>query len=145
MVAQDEAVVLDRHAVPATPAPRGAELDGRRVAKFDAGWTADLNLSTALDGVFSLLNEANRARPRGAHAAAVLATLRHFDQVLGVLEAAPESIDPDVEALIAERNAARARKDFAAADAIRQQLAARGIELLDGKDGVKWRRTGVKA
>ena len=82
---------------------------------------------------------ARRARRRRAR------DLRHFDQVLGVLEAAPESIGPDIEALIAERNAARARKDFAAADAIRQQLAARGIELLDGKDGVKWRRTGVKA
>ena len=115
------------------------------VAKFDAGMDDDLNVSAALDGVFSLLNAANRGRLRGAPAAAVLAALRRFDQVLGVLEAAPESIDREVEALIVQRTAARARKDFAAADAIRQQLAARGIELLDGKDGVKWRRTGVKA
>src|SRR6185436_14621472 len=95
----------------------------------------DLNVSAALDGVFSLLNEANRARPQGAQAAAVLAALRRFDQVLGVLDAAPESIDAEIEGLIAQRNAARARKDFAAADVIRQQLAARGVELLDGKDG----------
>jgi len=115
------------------------------VAKFDAGMDDDLNVSAALDGVFSLLNEANRARPRGPQAAAALAALRRFDQVLGVLEAAPESIDAEIEALIAQRNAARARKDFAAADAIRRQLAERGVELLDGKDGVKWRRTGVKA
>ena len=49
----------------------------------------------------------------------MLAALRRFDQVLGVLDAAPESIDAEIEALIARRNAARARKDFAAADAIR--------------------------
>ena len=75
----------------------------------------------------------------------MLAALRRFDGVLGALDAAPESIDAEIEGLIAQRDAARARKDFAAADAIRQQLAARGIELLDGKDGVKWRCTGVKA
>jgi cysteinyl-tRNA synthetase len=115
------------------------------VARFDEGLDDDLNASAALDGVFSLLNEANRARPRGPQAAAVLAALRRFDQVLGVLDAAPESIDAEVEALIARRNDARARKDFAAADAIRRQLAERGIELLDGKDGVRWRRTGAKA
>ena len=115
------------------------------VARFDQGLDDDLNVSAALDGAFSLLNEANRLRPTGPQAAAALAALRRFDQVLGVLEAAPESIDAEVEALIARRNEARARKDFAAADAIRRQLAERGIELLDGKDGVKWRRTGVKA
>jgi len=114
------------------------------VARFDAGLDDDLNVSAALDGVFSLLNEANRARPSGADAAAALAALRRFDEVLGVLEAQPESIDAEIEALIEQRNAARARKDFAAADAIRLQLAERGIELLDGKDGVKWRRTGVR-
>ncbi len=110
------------------------------VAKFDAGMDDDLNLSAALDGVFTLLNEANRLRARGADAAAALAALRRFDRVLGVLEQAPRSLDAEVEALIARRNAARAARDFAAADAIRAQLASRGIELLDGKDGVKWRR-----
>lgn len=134
VVAQDEAVVLDRHAVPATPAPRGAELDGRcgrEVRRGDGPPTATSRLLAA-ERAQSRAAARRAGRPRARD-------LRHFDQVLGVLEAAPESIDPDVEALIAERNAARARKDFAAADAIRQQLAARGIELLDGKDGVKWR------
>jgi len=131
-------------ASPAAPSAAPAWLT-EAVARFDEGMDDDLNVSAALDGVFSLLNDANRLRPTGPQAASALAALRRFDQVLGVLEAAPESIDTEVEALIARRNEARARKDFAAADAIRRQLAERGIELLDGKEGVKWRRTGVKA
>ena len=133
-------------AAPASSAPSSSPAWlTEAVARFDEGMDDDLNVSAALDGVFSLLNDANRLRPTGPQAAAALAALRRFDQVLGVLEAAPESIDAEVEALIARRNDARARKDFAAADAIRRQLAERGIELLDGKEGVKWRRTGVKA
>jgi cysteinyl-tRNA synthetase len=114
-------------------------------AKFDAGMNDDLNLSAALDGVFSLLNDANRVKARGDDAAAALAALRRMDRVLGLLEQAPASVDAEVEALIAARNAARAARDFSTADSLRAKLAKMGVELLDGKDGVKWRRTGVKA
>ncbi|MGC9293118.1 MAG: cysteine--tRNA ligase [Acidobacteriaceae bacterium] len=48
--------------------------------------------------------------------------------------------DAEIEARIAERNAARKARDFARADAIRDGLAAKGILLEDGKDGVRWRR-----
>jgi len=115
------------------------------LAKFEAGMNDDLNISAALDGVFTLMNEANRAGVRGADAAATLAALRSFDRVLGVLENKSEGrpLDADIDALIARRNAARAGKDWKAADALRDELLARGIELLDGKDGVTWRRTGV--
>jgi len=49
-----------------------------------------------------------------------------------------EDLDADIEALIAERQEARAKKDFARADAIRD--AAQGIKLLDTKEGVRWTR-----
>jgi cysteinyl-tRNA synthetase len=113
------------------------------VRKFDEGMDDDLNVSAALDGVFSLMNEANRAKVTGPDAAAARAALHRFDKVLAVLEHHTELLDADIEALIAKRTAARAAKDFATSDAIRDQLAAQGIELLDSKDGVKWRRTGV--
>jgi len=113
------------------------------VGKFDAAMDDDLNLSAALDGVFSLLGEANRHAARGAEAAAALATLLRFDRVLGVLPAAPATLDAEVEALIAQRDAARAARDWKTADALRARLADMGIELLDGKQGARWRRTGV--
>ena len=47
----------------------------------------------------------------------------------------------DIEALIEKRNAARAAKDFATADAVRDQLAAAGIKIEDGPDGTSWRRS----
>ena len=112
-------------------------------AQFDAGMDDDLNVSAALDGTFTLLNEGHRAAPTGAEAAAARAALQRMDRVLGVLESQPQSVDAEVEALIEQRAAARAAKDWAAADRIRDELAAQGIELLDGKDGVKWRRAGV--
>ena len=115
------------------------------LAKFDSGMDDDLNTSAALDGLFSLMNDSNRAGARGADAAASLAALRRMDRVLGVLDERPQSLDAEVEALIARRNVARAARDFKTSDAIRDQLAGMGIELLDGKDGVKWRRTGVRA
>ena len=51
-----------------------------------------------------------------------------------------EVLDADIEALIAERQEARSNKDFARADAIRDELAAQGIKLLDTKEGVRWTR-----
>ncbi|VTS38931.1 cysteinyl-tRNA synthetase [Streptococcus pseudoporcinus] len=51
-----------------------------------------------------------------------------------------EVLDSDVEALIAERQAARAARDFTKADSIRDHLASQGIKLLDTKDGVRWTR-----
>jgi cysteinyl-tRNA synthetase len=57
-----------------------------------------------------------------------------------VSEEAPER-DPRIEALLAERQAARARKDFAASDRIRDQLAAEGVTIIDTPQGPRWRRT----
>ena len=49
--------------------------------------------------------------------------------------------DAEIEALVAERQAARKRRDFAASDRIRDQLAERGIILEDSRDGgVRWKR-----
>jgi len=76
--------------------------------------------------------------------------LRRFEPVLGLTlgearaeaaEAAADS-DPRIDALLAERQAARAAKDWAEADRIRDALAAEGIEIVDSAEGPQWRRAG---
>jgi cysteinyl-tRNA synthetase len=72
--------------------------------------------------------------------------LREFDAFLGLdLQGAiPRSrtaeSDPRIDALVADREAARARRDFAESDRIRDALAAEGVALEDTPDGPRWRR-----
>jgi cysteinyl-tRNA synthetase len=48
--------------------------------------------------------------------------------------------DAHIEALLDEREAARKRRDWAAADRIREELAAQGVEIIDTPAGPRWRR-----
>ena len=61
--------------------------------------------------------------------------------ILGLrVERKEETLDEEIEAKIAERQAARKEKNFARADAIRDELLAKGIILEDTREGVKWKR-----
>ena len=61
--------------------------------------------------------------------------------MLGIIPLVDEgSIDAEIEELIAKRQAARKERNFALADQIRSDLLARGIELMDTREGVKWKR-----
>ena len=62
-----------------------------------------------------------------------------FDKVLGVLEHEKKDIGKGVEKLIADREAARAAKDWKKADEIRDKINSMGIILEDSKNGVKWK------
>jgi cysteinyl-tRNA synthetase len=112
-------------------------------ARFEAALDDDLNVSVAFAVLDEAVGEANRLKPEGADAAATLALLREFFGVFGLLEknaGKQELNDAAIQAMIDERLAARKAGDFKRADQIRDQLKARGIELLDTKDGVRWRR-----
>ena len=112
--------------------------------RFEEALDDDLNASVAFAVLDEAVSEANRRAPRGADAAAFLALLRPLWDVFGLagksLESAPLA-DGEIPGLIEEREAARKRRDFRRSDEIRDLLKQRGIELLDGKDGVRWRRT----
>ena len=64
-----------------------------------------------------------------------------LSDVLGLIAEKEEGIlDADIEKLIEERQAARKARDFARADAIRDELLGKGIILEDTREGVKWKR-----
>jgi len=101
----------------------------------------DLNTSVALAGVHEFMTAVNRLAPGREDAERAVAFMREIDGVLGVLDDAPAAGDDDaeIEALVAERDAARSARDFARADALRDQLGERGVELLDTPQGTRWR------
>ncbi len=127
--------------------------------EFDAGLSDDLNTARALAAAFDLLREANIAMDKGefleADAAGAREFLATFDRVFALMDdndgeklralgfggdpSGPS--DAEIEKLIADRQAARQRRDFAASDRIRKELADRGIMIEDMRDGgVRWKR-----
>jgi cysteinyl-tRNA synthetase len=118
-------------------------LAGAREA-FGAALDDDLNVSVALAALFELVRELNRRIERrvlsSADAERALGALRDLDQVLAVLPEPEAGLDAEVRGLLAAREAARAERDWAASDRLRDQLAARGISVEDTRDGQRWRR-----
>lgn len=117
------------------------------VAEFQKALAEDLNTARALAALHTFLTRVNQALDSGGLSSeamsATKAALRLANGVLGVFpEVTTEETDAEVETLIQKRAEARARKDFATADAIRQQLADRGILLEDTPSGTIWRRAG---
>jgi cysteinyl-tRNA synthetase len=136
-----------------------AERIVKAVDDFDAGLSDDLNTAQALAAVFDFVREANIAMDKGefrqGEAKAAQDFLAMFDKVFAVLEDndgeklkalgyGGDSVGPDdaeIEKLVAARQAARQKRDFAESDRIRKLLAERGIILEDTKDGsVRWKR-----
>ncbi|MGT2846081.1 cysteine--tRNA ligase [Streptococcus massiliensis] len=103
--------------------------------KFTTVMDEDFNTANGITVVFEIARWINS----GNYNAEVKEKFRQVLEVFGIVFA-EEVLDADIEALIEERQAARAAKDFATADRIREELASKGIKLLDTKDGVRWTR-----
>ena len=129
--------------------PGVPELLATARAAFEAALDDDLNVSAALAAVFDLVRDANRridARSMStADAAAILAAIRDLDRVLAFLPEADTALDPRAATLLDERIAARAARDWARSDALRDELLALGIAVEDTRDGQRWRRTETLA
>ncbi len=114
------------------------------VAKYEAAMDDDFNTADAISAVFELVKLSNSTvtgESTKAYAEYLKNTLQTLCDVLGIItERKTESLDEEVEALIAARQQARKAKNFALADEIRQRLLDMGIVLEDTREGVKWRR-----
>jgi cysteinyl-tRNA synthetase len=126
-----------------------ARIERARTA-FAAAMQDDLNTAGALGAVFEFVSAVNAAVDGGEVGLDDVPVIRQafdeFDRVLGVLslrraedEQPPVPVE-EIERLIEERHAARRRREFAAADHIRQDLAARGVLLEDSPAGTRWKR-----
>ncbi len=129
--------------------PQGAvdEIELQKLKdRFAGALNGDLNTSLAVTAVYDVL----KAKVSDA---TKLAAIADFDQVLSLnlLQAAEvvrakeaaeaaASADPEIDALVAARTQAKKEKNFAEADRIRDELKARGIEIIDTPQGAKWRR-----
>jgi cysteinyl-tRNA synthetase len=119
-----------------------AALDAMR-AGFEAGLDDDLNVSAALGALFDGVRELNRRMDvrslSTADASRAADAIRALDAVLGVTAPAEAALDPQLQALLQERAAARAARDWAASDRLRDELLARGVSVEDTRDGQRWR------
>ena len=123
------------------------------VQAFNDAMDDDFNTPEALAVMFELVREINRIRAEDQQKAAQLAAeLKKLGEILGVLQDDPEAwlrgasseegglTDEDIEVLIQKRLEARANKDWAEADRIRDELKEQGILLEDGAGTTTWRR-----
>jgi cysteinyl-tRNA synthetase len=144
LVAALEAYAADGPDDPALPAVLAAAR-----AAFGAALDDDLAVSPALAAVFDLVRDLNRRLAERtlstADAGVALATLHELDTVLGVLPDPADALPADLATLLAARAAARAARDWAASDRLRDELAVAGVVVEDTRDGQRWRRAGGSA
>jgi len=116
--------------------------------RFAAAMDNDLNTPEAIAVLFDVARDANKARDAGDLGCAAAARSLFDDLLIGVLgidvggarEHDQALLGEVVEVLLEQRQLARKRRDFAAADAIRERLSGLGVVIEDTPDGARWRR-----
>jgi len=118
-------------------------------AAFVAALADDLNTPAAIAELSALATAANVAK-KPAEQVKARAELLAAANLLGVLNEDPEhwfrasfgEQAAEIDGLVVERVAARVAKNYAESDLLRDELAARGVEVMDGPSGSTWRRKG---
>jgi cysteinyl-tRNA synthetase len=119
-------------------------------AAFDEALADDLNTSAGLAAMFDLVTTVNTAIDRKQIGRSDVAIVRnafaHFDKVLGVIslrraeDRQPPIPEEEIAAAIDARQAARRARNFAEADRIRDDMAAKGVLFEDSPQGTRWKR-----
>lgn len=120
------------------------EKTGEFVKGFEQAMEDDFNTADAVASVFELVKYINTNTGEGSsreYLRQLIELLKSLTDVLGlIIDRKEEILDSDIEELIRERQEARRAKDFARADAIRDELLEKGIILKDTREGVQWKR-----
>jgi cysteinyl-tRNA synthetase len=124
--------------------------DSEYFTRFERAMNDDFNTPEAMSVLFDVAKELNKVKADNSpHTAELAAILVSLGDILGILQSTPDDFlqaaDDDVdvvriEQLIVQRREARANKNWAAADAARNELTAMGIVLEDGAQGTTWRK-----
>ncbi|HWC37495.1 MAG TPA: cysteine--tRNA ligase, partial [Acidimicrobiales bacterium] len=125
------------------PSSVSAERDQDAIARFTGAMDNDLDTPTAVAVIFELLRRANTAADAGdsERARRLAATVAELAGALGLeLGKVGDEVDDESAALVERRDAARRARDFATADALRDELTARGWVVEDGPEGTSIRR-----
>lgn len=128
-------------------AGEAVDIDNEYSKRFHAAMDDDFNTPEAIAALFDLVREVNKTT--GDEQAALAGQLKYLGGVLGCLQADPQTFLQAgagdeaawIEEMIAKRIAAKKAKDFATADAVRDELVAKGIVLKDGPEGTTWSKS----
>mgnify|MGYP003399268453 FL=1 len=114
------------------------------VGEFEEAMDDDFNTADAIAAIFDLVKFANTKLDEESSGGILMAVFEKIEKLMGVLglefTVDRDEIDPQIQELIDKRQQARKEKNFALADQIRDELLSQGIELLDTREGVKWKR-----
>ena len=114
------------------------------VTDFENAMDDDFNTADAIAAIFELVKFANTKLDEDSSSEILMNVFQKIERLLGVLglefTVEKEDVDQQIRDLIEKRQQARKEKNFALADQIRDELLAQGIELLDTREGVKWKR-----
>ena len=124
-----------------------AKQDSSLLQQFSEALDGDLNISGAWGAIFEWVRQTNRKLAENsmdaAAAAAALATWDRVDSVLGVGARTEVEAPPEITTLLEGRQAARKAKDFKRADAVRDELKAKGWTIEDTPKGARLKQIGT--
>ncbi|MGB9835732.1 MAG: cysteine--tRNA ligase [Candidatus Saccharicenans sp.] len=136
---------LEHRTFPTGSSEKIENLSAHALSHFKEGLSDDLNISAALAALFEFIREVNQIMSREKigreDVQKILQTVHEINRVLDILpEKKDEALPPEILEKIELRQKARREKNFALADAIRNELKEMGIILEDTREGVRWKK-----
>ena len=120
--------------------PKVIPLIEKAKTDFEKRLDDDLNISEALAVIFDFMRDINKLELSKKNAEDILTLINNFNKIIGVLQTEQDTLEPELQTLIDQREQARADKNFEESDRIRDELKKKSILLDDTPEGVIWKR-----